>query len=270
MRKKDVSNDSSQDIKELVTEVRALTLEIHDLKKKLDESSTSLNRCHERLDELLSTQKSTDARLKVLEQRDEEFVLLQNRVNELECTINMQAQTHLKNEVEIIGIPETSNENLQHTILLAARKMGVELSEQDVDWVQRVGPRRAVAPENNFARPVVVRLLRRAKRDQILKASKSRRNITSNDLDVEGPARKIFYNERLTKENRRLFREARETSTRAGYKFCWCHQGTIYMRRKEGTAAVPIRKKEDLHKILPQTSTPDDTEGASRATTPEN
>lgn len=256
LRKKEAPADCSQDIRDLVVEMRSLTQELQGLQDKLKTTTSSLNRCHERLDEMVNAQKILDDRLKHLEHRDQEFVLLTEKVRQLECSLNTQAQSQLRNEVEIIGIPETHNESLQHIVLIAARKIGVELSEQDVDWVHRAGSRRAVSTDNSFSRPVVVRLLRRGKRDQIIKASRSRRIITSKDLDVDGPVTKIFYNERLTRENRQLFREAREASVRLGYKFCWCHLGTIYMRRREGTTALPIRSKEDLQKIQ-QTSSPD-------------
>ncbi|CAB3245040.1 unnamed protein product [Arctia plantaginis] len=114
--------------------------------------------------------------------------------------------------MKLAGIPECNNENLQHIALLAAKKIGVDLSDCYIDWVTRVGPRvqrGTTITENDttFPRPIVMRLLRRNKRDQLIKASKSRRNVTSSDLDVPGKSYKVFYNERLTKENRMLFRK---------------------------------------------------------------
>ena len=59
-----------------------------------------------------------------------------------------------------------------------------------------------------FRRPVIVRFLRRSKRDEIIRAVKTRRNIMSARLDTPGKSLKLFYNERLAKINRELFHEA--------------------------------------------------------------
>ncbi|CAB3243313.1 unnamed protein product [Arctia plantaginis] len=97
---------------------------------------------------------------------------------------------------------------------LLAAKIGVELSDNEIDWIERVGPKRPPPeinqskPEQKLPRPVVVRLQRRNKRDLTLKAAKTRRNLTTTDLELNGPDLKVFFNERLTKENRNLFRAA--------------------------------------------------------------
>ncbi|XP_045763694.1 uncharacterized protein LOC123866284, partial [Maniola jurtina] len=168
--------------------------------------------------------------------------------------INTQAQNHLKNEIEICGIPECPNENATHLALLLAKKIGVEVSDQDIDWTSRAGPRvlsavNATGNARKYPRPIVVRLLRRSKRDEFLKASKSRRNITSTDLNLPGPAQKVFINERLTQRNRLLFRECRIQTKQLGYEFCWCNNGTIYVRAREGKSASAIRNHEDLERL---------------------
>lgn len=53
--------------------------------------------------------------------------------------LSKQAQNALANEVEIMGIPENCNENLQHVVLVTAAKIGIELKETDIDWVRRAG-----------------------------------------------------------------------------------------------------------------------------------
>ncbi|CAG4940581.1 unnamed protein product [Parnassius apollo] len=171
--------------------------------------------------------------------------------------LNIQAQQGLRNEIEIVGIPEGNNENLEHIVKVAAQKVGAQLEDVDVDWITRVGPRRLAVPPNvpdggiRMPRPIVVRLLRRSKRDQVLKAFKSRKTLTSADLGIIGSPIKVFCNERLTKENRLLFREARARANTHDYAFCWCNQGAIYIRKREGKAATLIRTKHDLDRHLP-------------------
>lgn len=254
-------DDSSEEnlhaeVRVLTEEVRLLTREISSLKERLENATVTMSNCQVRLEELTSSIATNDSRIRHLENRDQEIKLLESHVSELHHVISEQSQRQLSNELELVGIPETNNENLHHIALLAATKVGVELVDGDIDWVTRAGSRlvRAVNPEKdaNVSRPIVVRLLRRNKRDQLIKASKSRRNITSNDLEVPGKAFKVFYNERLTKENRLLFRTARAKAKEHGYSYCWVAQGKIFVRKREGKAALQIRSVNDFSNIFNQ------------------
>lgn len=246
---------SGAEVQELTGEIRLLTQEISSLKQKLEEATVSLSRCHERLDEITTAVAATDNRVKKLEERDREMVDLSATVAHLQSEMNSMAQNHLQNELEITGVSENENENLHHIILVAARKIGVDLDDADIDWIHRVGPRRISGDQSDniakLPRPVVVRITRKAKRDQLLKAAKSRRNITSSDLEVPGTTRKIYYNERLTKENRMLFRDARSKTKQCNYAQCFCSQGKIYIRKQNGRPAILVRSVADLDSIAP-------------------
>ncbi|CAG5034122.1 unnamed protein product [Parnassius apollo] len=259
MRKKDVSDCQTPEteIRELTAVIARLTSEFSTLKTKLDEVTHSLCHCHERMDELVRGMSANENRLTKLEKRDQEIINLHASVAHLQNELNIQAQQGLRNEIEIVGIPEGNNENLEHIVKVAAQKVGAQLEDVDVDWITRVGPRRLAVPPNvpdggsRMPRPIVVRLLRRSKRDQVLKAFKSRKTLTSADLGIIGSPIKVFCNERLTKENSLLFREARARAKTHDYAFCWCNQGAIYIRKREGKAATLIRTKHDLDRHLP-------------------
>ncbi|XP_069361817.1 uncharacterized protein [Maniola hyperantus] len=260
-----VGVSTNSDVQCLLTEVRLLTQEISSLKNRLEEATISLNRCHERLDVFGASIASNESRINTLESRNSEIDTLKCKVSELQNEINIQAQNNIKNEIEICGIPECNNENTTHIALVLSNKIGVELKEQDIDWSARVGPRILSAVDSTgnarkHPRPIVVRLLRRIKRDEMLKGSKTRRNITSTDLNLSGPAQKVFVNERLTARNRHLFRQCRTQTKQMGYDFCWCSNGSIYVRQREGKAAIVIRSNEDLDRLINKNkSAPNDT-----------
>lgn len=264
-------------IKDLTNEVRCLVQEICSLKGKLEDATKSLTRCHERLDELHASMEKNEVRLKILEARDSEIALLKAEISELKTDVSLHAQHQLRNEIEVCGIHEHPNENLHHTILVAARLMGVEMENRDIDWAMRVGPKRKAPASSNkessnpastdydkmkdppatakpadkpaLPRPVVVRLLRKSTCDQFLSAAKTRRNITSADLEIAGPPLKIFYNERLTKTNRQLFRKARDATKLHNFFYCWCTQGSIYIRKQDGKPAIRILSQQQLDSI---------------------
>lgn len=253
---------SGTEVSQLTEQLKVLVVEFSSVKTKLDELTQSLSSTNNKMSEVMSKIAATEERLKYLEKRDTEVESLQVTVLQLQEDLRGQAQSYLRNEIEIVGIPEESTENINSIVLAAARKIGVDLEDRDLDWANRVGPRRspvsAALPTEGarLPRPIVVRFLRRFKRDQVLKASKIQKNLTSTDLGITGASHRVFFNERLTKENRILFRDTRIRAKEHGYAFCWCNQGIIYVRQREGNPALPISSNASLDRQLPPLASP--------------
>lgn len=167
----------------------------------------------------------------------------------------------MKNHLEITGIAEQSNENLSHVVIVASQKIGIELQESDIEDVLRVGSKASktkTAKENLTPRPIVLKLLRKNKRDEILNAAKSRRNVTSENV-VAGQPSKIYFNERLTKDNRRLFREARTRANEYRFRYCWVRNGSIYVRKDDGNPAIRITSNLELDEKVGAAKTAEET-----------
>lgn len=244
-------------LKSLISEIRLMREDINDLKNSFNFISETIAQCNARLDIQEQRMREQD---RVGKQRELEIITLKSTITELQDKLDAQDQTRLRNELEIMGINEDSNENLEHLVLVAAVKVGVDLKDTDIDWVARAGPRpdaAANSTEAKMPRPVIVRLLRRKKRDEFLKNAKARRNITSTDFNLSGQTRKVFVNEHLTRRNRYLFREARQRASLYKVKYCWTRHGTILVRRQKGAPAIVIRNIEDLDRHLgPATADP--------------
>lgn len=226
------------------------------MKNELGEAISSLTSCHKRLDEIHLQLNSSEKRLKCLEQAEAENSELKMEVERLKDQLMVQNQMSLKNELEISGITETKGENPISLVLFTASKVGVDLSETDIEDAARVGPRRSISMSDAdngtrpYQRPLVVRFLRKAKRDEYYKAIKSRRNLNNGDIIVGGRDQKIFVNERLTKENRMLFRETRLKSRQAKFKYCWTRNGSIYVCKYEGGKAIHVRNWDDIDRLF--------------------
>uniref|UniRef100_A0A2A4IZ17 PHD-type domain-containing protein n=1 Tax=Heliothis virescens TaxID=7102 RepID=A0A2A4IZ17_HELVI len=244
------SNSNSSDseiLRSLSSEIQFLRGDVGDLKSHIKYLTEHLTQCYSRLEEY-------DTRIKTLEKREEQIIELNNTITNLRDQLNNQGQASLKNELEISGIDEHKNENPLHIILVMAHKIGVTLEEHDIDFVSRVGPRRPkTAASDAPIRNLAVRFVRRYKRDEFLKAAKMRRSLTSTDIDINGPTRNIFVNERLTSGNRQLFRSARNAAKEHGYKYCWIRNGAILIRKQEGCPAIHIQNMEDLERHMART-----------------
>ncbi|VVD05009.1 unnamed protein product [Leptidea sinapis] len=192
---------------------------------------------------------------------EQEISFLKSTVTQLHLQIGSRDQDLLQNDLEITGVTELDNENLTHIVMVASKKIGVDLSESDLNGVLRVGPKIIQKSPSivNKHRPIVVKLVRKHKRDALLKAAKERKNLSTEDI-IQGAPSKIFLNERLTKENRRLFREARIRAKDKDFKYCWVRNGGIYVRKDNGKPAIKISYSEDLDRKIGAAKLPEEKE----------
>lgn len=232
-----------------VVEIQTLSLEINQLRQSASEMWNSLKCQLENISQKIS---NFDARIKSLESLHTENIELRATVLDLQQQINNQAQTLLRNEVEITGIEEIQSENPYHLAMTTAVNLGVALQDSDIVYATRVGPKRSDVSNKQLQRPLVVAFARRVKRDEFLKQAKVRRNLKSNNIVGQGPERTVYVNERLTPANRRLFRSARIFAKSHKYKHCWTLNGAIFVRKRDaslGSPAIRVYGEEDLIKL---------------------
>ncbi|KAL0901376.1 hypothetical protein ABMA27_006652 [Loxostege sticticalis] len=244
------SSESSSDIQVLTSEIRKFREEMSDLKLQLKNAVSTISSCNERLDDITSKLSQSEDRIRYLEERNLEQ---ENKIQVLLEQLNYQSQLQLQNEIEIVGIPEQKVENLCHIILTAGSKIGVSVTDSDLDDVKRASVRRptkTTADHKTLPRPIIVRFTRKQKRDEFIKAAKTRRNLNSKDIDPNGEESRIYVNDRLTRENRQLFREARTRAKQLDFKHCWTNGGNIFIRKREGTGPIQIRSVSDLDRYL--------------------
>lgn len=123
-------------------------------------------------------------------------------IAQLKAELNDKEQEHLLNDIEITGLPEFDQESTEHLAIAVAAKLGLTLEERDVVSCARAGPRRLIATSSEGAglrpRPLVVRLARRATRNQFLIKARTYRQTTTEGIGL--PIHKhvqIYINERV-------------------------------------------------------------------------
>lgn len=178
---------------------------------------------------------------------------MENVIAQLQADITERDQELLANDLEIAGCTESSNENCVHIAISIAKKIGVELDTKDIVNAERAGPKRQTAEAGTpppSARPLVVQLARRALRDAVLQAARTRRNLSSDGIHLPGPIRPLYINERLTKHNRHLFHKARALAREKKFKYIWTRDGRIFTRRDEGMPRHRLRNEADLARVF--------------------
>ncbi|XP_063837204.1 uncharacterized protein LOC135086403 [Ostrinia nubilalis] len=188
------------------------------------------------------------SQMKEMDRCKAEVIELRAEVTELRQVIAAKEQRTFLKDVEITGITENSTENLQQLVSVVSASLGVELDPRDIDDIRRIGPRGG-ASASDRPRPIVVSMTRRAPRDQLLRAARVRRGLTTDKLNLQGTPRRVFLNEHLTKENRILFSKARKLGNELRFKFVWTSNGNIFMRRTETSSVLHVKSLAVLEKL---------------------
>ncbi|KAJ2937735.1 hypothetical protein O0L34_g19128 [Tuta absoluta] len=169
---------------------------------------------------------------------------LQNTITRLRNDLNDRDQAVLLNNIEISGIPEFKREYPAHLAITMTTKLGLQISKNYIVSAGRVGTK----PKDNQvvykepanvdiaggqkkkiarARPIVVRSSRYAFRSEFLQEARTRQNATTIDLGLPPHTPQKFYvKERLTKDNRILFRNTRAAAVNAKpqkWKHIWTY-----------------------------------------------
>ncbi|KAI5631816.1 hypothetical protein NE865_15444 [Phthorimaea operculella] len=200
--------------------------------------------------ELLSVRvKSVESRVDTLEQRIQDLPNLKTEIAALHLELENRNQQLFRKDVELTGLTEHTNENLPHIFAILANKLCVQMDPRDVDDIRRVGVKGGKDGKDERPRPVIITLTRRAIRDTLLSAARSRRGLTTDMIEVAGTSRKIFLNEHLTKNNRILFSKARTVGKDLKFKFVWTNNGNIYMRRSETSSILKVTSETVLERL---------------------
>ncbi|XP_028163501.1 uncharacterized protein LOC114355044 [Ostrinia furnacalis] len=236
---------------EMREEIRANRTQIERLTDKMSVLSDRVSECEARIERLQN-------RMDTLEHSNDKSSQSDNSalasIEQLRAELNDRDQDLLINDVEISCIPEEKGESLPHIVTTLASKLGVSIAQQDLVSVERVGRVQELVAGAAASRPrhIVVRLARRAVRDQLLQAARVRRGATTEGTGLPEPSRRFYINERLTKVNRQLFRRARELGGRLGWRFVWTREGRIYARRHHDrdSPRLRVRTESDLARVF--------------------
>lgn len=238
--------------KDIIEEVRAMRLDLLNFRQEISELQIEVRSCVTRIDGL-------EAKLEALEKRstakNEECGDINSVINQLRADLNDRDQDLLANDLEIRGIPEEKGENPTHLIVTIAAKLGISLQSHDIVSAERIGGRFLNVTNSQGAmeprsRALVVRMTRRDIRDELLQSARVRRTINTSDIGLIGRVQRFYINERLTKNNRQLFRLARDTGRQNNWQFIWTKRGRILARRKPGDPVVRIHGEKDIIDII--------------------
>lgn len=191
---------------------------------------------HEKFKATLDEQNSTIEQLKN-ENRD-----LQKRMMSIE-------QYSRRSNIQINNIPVIPNENIQDLLCEIGVKIGVQLNYgTDIQAAHRVPSK----SENN--KPIIVKFSNRDKRTSFIVAAKKAK-LTCSQLDMTknllfSAGNKIYFNDHLTAESRKIFNEARKAVREKKVQAAWTMNGRIFVKRDDMSQRQEIGDMADLKPFL--------------------
>lgn len=183
------------------------------------------------LEELRNTTETLmDEQQQLREQNDE----LRRKVEWCEIEIDKQKQEKLSQSLEMSNIPVMEGEDLFKIVNTVCGEIGVELRK---DEVKEIFQTPAYASTKSQMPPSIqVRFHSKEKRDDIMAKKKSKRDLTTDVLNMAADnsrAVNIYINEVLTKRNRYLFKLARDLKRDGKIQFAWFRDGRLLVRKTE-------------------------------------
>lgn len=180
---------------------------------------------------------------------------LNKRISYLEEKFDHLEQQKLENDIEIRGIPEEENENLQDTLALIAKTISLQMEGAGIQLITR---KNITNYSRKNPRSVVVKFSNNLQRNAFLhSAMQFNRNCKSNSdklnthhLNLAVEPKPIFISEHLTQKAKYLLMQAKKFSKFNKFQYCWVKSGKIFLKKQDNSKIFTITSEDVLSKIL--------------------
>ncbi|XP_039297926.1 uncharacterized protein LOC120354626 [Nilaparvata lugens] len=207
-----------------------------DITSKLDTLTTITDGIKTRLDDLASEQNKLKLKCDDLEKKNTETA---NHVRSLQQEIISLHQRSRIDNLEIVGIPETTGENLINVLERLSKPLKLNFKEEDVSVVHRV-------PTKKGDTSIIVKFTSRRKKAAWLAAAKLKKGIKLKEICNSPTDNQVYINEHLSPFFKRLFGKAKELRNKKKLMFVWIKDCKIFVKESKKSRTTRITCDEDL------------------------
>lgn len=254
------TSTSEVNISDVLMELRAFRSDFVGMRSDIQRVTDSIQEINKKFVEMESRFSDIEDRLIINENKTafipklkQDLDSAKDSISALQNELQQRDQIARMNNVEISGIPIAAGENLSTLVRAISNKVGYSLDDRDIDGITRV--RRfevsGVSAESRASRPpaIIVKFARRLCKDKFLAAVRSRRGLTTADVDLSGPSLNVYVSDHLTPRNKQLLQRARQIKAELNYSYLWVRDCRILMRKNERSKVVVIRNDADISKL---------------------
>lgn len=233
--------DMFKNIQRELTESRATsTASFTKIEKSMEAVNTSLAVINSRLTALEDDNKKLSKKCVKLEANE---VKLESRVTTLEREIvDLQQYSRNKN-LEIRGVPMTTNENVYTVLGRLAQSLEVQFGVNDISTAHRLASPR----DSRYSPSIIVQFVSRDVRRRWLIAAKKKRPQTT-DLSASLRPGPVFVGEHLTKHNKDLLKMAKSYVKEGRLTYAWTRDGKVFVRKTSQSPPRRVIFTQDIDK----------------------
>lgn len=179
----------------------------------------------------------------------EKVIEVQADIKTVKKEINSLKQKNLSNDIIVTGIPEIKNEILLQSVNNILIKHDITLKESDVKKMYRLKNKNCVSIS-----PILIEFTNDLFKTIILQKQRKNGPVLLNECDkknLQTDLRKVYFKDRLTKENLILLRECRIFGRNNGFKYVWVQDsGAILIKQDENSRPIQISSLQELDKLI--------------------
>ena len=235
-----VLNNIKENTNKLLEENKVIREQYNELQKSLEFHINKMEELATENKDLKREVKSLkETSSKANEERDQLYADLGTAINQID---DLEQYTR-KNNLEIHGIPEKTEENLVEKVIKLANALNVTIRSDDIDICHRMFTGRNVSKP----RPIIVRFKSYRTKKELYGVRKSLKNQRMSQI-FQG-AGIVYINENLTRMRRQLFAKVWKRKKSEQWHSAWTMDGKIFMKLSLGDHPVRIYSQEDLDNI---------------------
>lgn len=169
-------------------------------------------------------------------------------IEEQNLRINDIEQHSRKSNITISGLPEHSEESVMGLVIELARILDVNLSPGEIVAAHRIGRK---SEQSRKHRPVIVRFVTYAKRDELYQERKNLRDVVlpRDSALTQSMVENVYISDNLTRYNSALLFACRELKRAGKLTAAWSDSGRIKVKVNNGPTK-PIRSAADLRGLV--------------------
>lgn len=173
-------------------------------------------------------------------------------IQELEGKLELLERHKRATCVEIRNLPYTTGETKQSLlskIINVTSTLNITIDQHCVRDIFRVNK------GDSNDKTIIVDFTSTLTKELVIRKYKEYNKINrSNKLNTEtlrisGPRKPIFISENLTPKMKRLLYLSKEFGRSNSFAYCWVSHGKIFLRKKDGSAVIPVKCELDLTKL---------------------
>lgn len=232
-----------QVMKRQLSGLPGLSEDMRAIKQELSELRGTCDYTSQKLDELGGRLTNVENRVTNLEKLQDTVHSLQNEVSKAKLELSAQEQRSRLNNIEIKGVPIKKDENLFSIVEAIGKKVNYVVPKTQINYISRV------PMHNSKEKLIIVSFINRYIKEDFIGAARTEK-LTTTDMGFSGPSNRVFINDHLNADQKKLLTLTKATVQNKNYKFVWVKHGKIHVRQNESSKVIVIRNENDLNRIV--------------------